>query len=88
VDLSLYTGRYGTPFGREAAVLVWKGELAVLYLPTENPTGALTRLKHVDGHTFRRVRSDDELGEEYTFEVEDGEVVRMIRNSNFLEKIG
>jgi CubicO group peptidase (beta-lactamase class C family) len=88
VDLSLYTGRYGTPFGREAAVLVWKGELAVLYLPTENPAGALTRLKHVDGHTFRRVRSDDELGEEYIFEMEDGEVVRMIRNSNFLEKIG
>jgi hypothetical protein len=48
----------------------------------------MTKLKHVEGHTFRRIRSDQELGEEITFEVVDGRVVRVWRNSNFMDKVG
>ena len=44
---------------------------------TEDPLASLTRLKHVEGHAFRRIRSDKALGEEITFEVENGRVARM-----------
>lgn len=87
-DLDLYVGTYGQSFGGEVAVLVWEGKLAMVSFPTENPTRAMTKLAHVEGHTFKRVRSDGELGEAISFEVSDGEVVRLWRNSNFMEKVG
>ena len=59
----------------------------MVYLPTDNPLGSLTRLKHMEGDTFRRIRSDKELGEEISFEVVDGEVVRLWRNNNFMDRI-
>jgi CubicO group peptidase (beta-lactamase class C family) len=88
-DLSLekYTGTYGQSFGGETAVISWKGELAMVSLPTSDPLGSLTRLKHVEGDTFRRIREDEAFGEEITFDVMDGEAVRMWRNSNFMERV-
>jgi CubicO group peptidase (beta-lactamase class C family) len=85
--LSRYTGTYGNSFGGETAVLVWEGELALVSFPTTNPVAGLTRLRHIAGDTFRRVRPDKELGEEVSFEVADGRVVRMWRNNNFMEKL-
>jgi hypothetical protein len=85
--LGKYMGSYEQSFGGEVAVLVWEGGLAMVSLPTENPMAGLTRLKHMEGDTFRRIRSDKELGEEISFEVKDGEVVRMWRNDNFMEKV-
>jgi len=82
-DLEKYVGRYERPLGGESYVLPWKGGLAVLSLPTSEPTGSLTRLKYMSENTFRRIRGDDELGEEIVFEVDsDGEVIRMWRHSN------
>lgn len=85
--LAKYEGTYAQSFGGEVAVLVWEGELAMVSLPTENPIRGLTKLKHMEGDTFRRIRSDKELGEEITFQVVDGEVLRIWRNNNFMEKV-
>ena len=68
-DLAPYLGTYsGQPWGGESAAIRWKGGLAVMSLPTGNPLQAITRLKHMEGDVFRRVRSDEELGEEIVFE--------------------
>ena len=86
--LSTYVGRYERPLGGESAVVVWRGKLAVLSLPTENPLNALTELKHVGDHTFRRIRDDEELGEEFVFEIgADGRVARMWHNDNYQTKV-
>lgn len=86
-DYSQYVGTYRQSFGGESAVLIWKGKLAVLYLPTDDPLSALTELRHVEGDTFRRVRDDGTLGEEFRFEVQDGEVIRFWRHNNRYPKI-
>lgn len=87
-ELERYTGAYGSSWGGESVVLVWEGQLAMVSLPTENPLGGLTKYKKTGEHTFRRVRSDEELGEALVFTLgEDGEVLRMTRNSNHVPKI-
>ena len=87
IKLLRYTGLYERPLGGETVVLIWKDELAMVSLPTENPLDSLTKLKHTGEHTFRRVRDDDELGEEVKFEVgDDGKVIRVWRNSNYSVK--
>ncbi len=85
--LDPYLGTYANSFGGETAVLPWKGDLVMAYLPTENPLGAMTELRHVVGHTFRRVRDDGALGETVTFEVEDGRAVRFVRFSNVYPRV-
>jgi len=85
--LDPYLGTYANSFGGETAVLPWKGELVMVYLPTENPLGAMTELRHVEGHTFRRVRDEGEPGETMTFEVQDGRAVRFVRFSNVYPRI-
>jgi CubicO group peptidase (beta-lactamase class C family) len=70
-DLARYLGTYDlSPWGGEMAVVRWKDGLALLPLPTDDPVRALTRLKHVAGNTFRRVRDDEELGETIAFETD------------------
>lgn len=67
-DLVPYLGTYsGQPWGSETAVVKWKGGLALLSLPTDNPVRALTLLKHDQGDVFYRVRSDKERGEDVIF---------------------
>lgn len=86
--LRMYAGTYGTAWGGETAVLPWKDGLAYLYLPNDDPIEGLVRLKQVGEHTFRRIRSDDELGEEIVFELDgDGNVVRFKRNSNYYPRV-
>lgn len=80
--LEKYVGRYDRPLGGETHVLIVDGKLATVSLPTSNPN--LTKLEHVEGNTFRRVRDDGELAEAIIFEVgPDGEVTRMVRNTNY-----
>ncbi|MEZ4415702.1 MAG: serine hydrolase domain-containing protein [Gemmatimonadota bacterium] len=68
LDLTPFVGTYsGQPWGSETAVVRWKGSLALLSLPTENPLRGLTRLKHDSGDVFYRVRSDGERGEDVVF---------------------
>ena len=84
----MYTGLYERPLGGESHVIFWQGELATISLPTENPLRSLTKLKHEEGHIFRRVRDDGEEGTLVTFEVdEDGKVIRMWSTVNYLVKV-
>jgi CubicO group peptidase (beta-lactamase class C family) len=66
-SLDTYLGNYLSSFGGESAVIRWEGELALLRLPSTDPMNAITRLRKTGPHTFRRVRRDEALGEEYTF---------------------
>ncbi len=86
--LNKYAGSYDLAWGGELAVFQWEDGLAMLYLPSDDPVDGIIKLKHIDGHTFRRVRDDDELGEEIVFEVgADGNVTRLIRHSNYSDRI-
>jgi len=83
-SLDMYTGRYDRALGGETHVFVLNGGLVTLGVPTTNPAGGLTKLEKVGEHTFRRVRDDGDLAEKVIFELgPDGEVTRMIRNSNY-----
>ena len=43
--------------------------------PTDDPLDGLVKLKHIEGNRFRRIRDDDELGEEIVFELgSDGKI--------------
>ena len=88
-DLEPYLGAYSAfPWGGETAVVRWKGGLALLSLPTDDPVERLTRLEHVEGHTFRRIRDDDEPGEPITFETDaSGEVLALVRFENRYPKV-
>ncbi|MBU4330368.1 MAG: serine hydrolase [Acidobacteria bacterium] len=89
LNLEDYAGYYDEqPWWGESAVFPWKGYLAVLSLPSENPANSLTLLKHIEKDTFRRVRKDKTLGEEIVFERDDsGRVVRMWQHSNYNNRI-
>lgn len=84
LDLERYTGTYDlSPWWGELEVLTWEGGLAMVDLPSDAPLEGLSKLQHVEGHTFRRVRDDGELGEEVVFEVDgDGTVTHMRQHSN------
>ena len=82
-DLRRFTGTYQRPLGGESAVLIRDGDLHVLSLPTGNPLNALTRLRHIEDGTFRRVRDNDDLGEEFIFEEMPDGSMRMWRNDNY-----
>jgi hypothetical protein len=87
--LDKYVGAYDEyPWWGESAVFPWKGGLATISLPTDNPLQAITKLKHIEGDRFRRIRDDDSLGEEIVFETDaSGNVVRMWQHSNPAERI-
>ena len=78
-----FTGTYERSFGGEIAVLVRDGDLHVLPLPTNDPLEALTRLRHIEDSTFRRVRDNGALGEEFVFEELPDGTMRMWRNENY-----
>jgi len=88
-DLRVYTGNYDSyAFGSEMVVFKWKGKLAVLNLRSSDPASDMSLLKHISSDTFRRIRSDDTLGEEIRFERDsNGKVVRVWQFSNFDNKI-
>jgi len=82
-DFDRYVGTYDTVWGR-FAIVRWKDGLAVVDLDSRDPFDDLTTLEHVEGHTFRRVRSDDgSLGETWRFAVDDrGRVLSVTSHSN------
>ena len=90
VNLESFTGLYDAqPWGSEKKVLSWYGHLALLDLPSDNPLEGMTLLKHVSGDVFRRIRRDDELGEEVVFErdKQTGKITRMWEHSNYSVKL-
>ncbi|MEE4329822.1 MAG: serine hydrolase [Wenzhouxiangella sp.] len=86
-SLAAYAGVYGTIWGQ--TLIVPRGDdLTMLALGGDSPAGALETLRHVEDHTFRRVRSDGSLGETVRFELDDDGVARrMQRHSGFQERI-
>ena len=86
--LARYAGRYESGFSGESNIIPWEDGLAMLSLPTSEPMRGLTKLKKVGEHTFRRVRRDDELGEQIVFQMgPDGSPARMIWNSNNYQRV-
>lgn len=84
LDLEPYAGYYDSYTWRgETVVVPWQGGLASFTLPNNNPAEGLTLFKPVGKDVFRRVRSDETLGEELRFERDAaGKVVRLWRHSN------
>lgn len=86
-EFDRYTGLYRGDWG-ETAVIHWKGALAFLELPTDDPLGDLEMLQQEGPDSFRRVRSDGEPGEQIRFDLDDeGRVLRMWRHSNYDRKV-
>ena len=88
-DLDDYVGGYSAqPWGSESAVVRWKGGLATLSLPTNDPAGALTRLGHDDGDVFYVIRSDGERGHDVVFHRDaSGRVVSYSQHGNHSPRI-
>jgi CubicO group peptidase (beta-lactamase class C family) len=87
-DPERFAGLYASAWG-ETVVVPWDGGLAALEVPTADVLGDLTRLKHVEGATFRRIRADgDDLGEEVVFESDAaGSVTRLLWHQNYSRKV-
>jgi CubicO group peptidase (beta-lactamase class C family) len=89
-DLEEYTGLYNAqPWGSEKKVVTWYGHLAIIDLPSENPLEEMTLLQHISGDVFRRIRRNDDLGEEIRFERDEktGKITRMWGHSNYSVKL-
>lgn len=84
-DLSEYIGFYNWDIAEEVYISTWDGKLAMLNLPTNSPAKTMNLYKHIEGDTFKRIRSDDELGEKLLFERDkDGNIVRMKIFENYI----
>ncbi len=88
-SLEIYLGTYDqAPWGHESAVVLWKGKLAVVSLTSNDPLASMMKLRKTGEHTFRRVRDDDNLGEEIRFEIgPDGRATRMWQHGNYNPRI-
>lgn len=89
LNLQQYAGRYNSqPWSSETQVIPWYGKLAVVGFPANSPSEGITQLRHVKGDVFRRVRSDDTLGEEIVFEKDaSGKVTGYVQHSNRYVKL-
>jgi CubicO group peptidase (beta-lactamase class C family) len=87
-SLARYVGTYSSSFGGELAIVRWEDGISMLGLPTTNPLQAMTKLRKTGEHTFRRVRQDEALGEEFVFEMgPDGRPTRFMRHNNFYARV-
>jgi CubicO group peptidase (beta-lactamase class C family) len=88
-SLLKFTGTYSNyPWGGEVAVFPWKGGLAFADLPSDDPPLEPTKLLHVEGNRFVRIRKDGDKGEEIEFIIgEDGKVKSMKQHSNYWPRI-
>ncbi|MFZ2493857.1 MAG: serine hydrolase domain-containing protein [Thermoanaerobaculia bacterium] len=79
-----YLGSYDVfPWGGELLFFSWGGELASVALPTMTPLKNIERYRKTGDNTFRRIRKDNTLGEEYVFELgPDGRATRYTSHSN------
>jgi len=79
-------GRLGTD--RHTYILPTPDGLTLVDLFSDTPMNRATRLRQVEGDTFRRIREEGGLGEVIRFDRdEDGRVTRMWRHSNYLVRL-
>ena len=90
LSLEQYTGFYNTqPWGSEEIIARFNNELVFIGLPNSNPTENMTRLKHIEGDIFRRIRRDDELGEPVVFHRdENGNITHYTQHQNKYRRLG
>ena len=88
-NLSPYLGMYDyQPWSSEVQVIDWYGQLALITLPANSPSGSMTLLKHEEGDTFSWIRSDNTAGDKITFEKNAaGKVTKMWRHNNAASKL-
>ena len=84
LNIRQYAGRYNAqPWSSETQVVSWYGKLAVVGFPSTTVADNMTLLKHVKDNVFRRVRSDETLGEEIVFEKDKtGKITGFVQHSN------
>ncbi len=84
-----YVGQYVRGLGAsETAVVHWKGGIAMLSLPTDDPRASLRELRHVEGDTFHQVDRDGEPGGKVFFDRDDqGRIVRMRNPTNYATRV-
>lgn len=84
-DLAEYTGYYKMDVLDETYISTWEGKLAMLNLPSNNPASSMVLYKHIEGDVFKRIRSNEELGETLSFKRgSDGKVVSMLVFENYI----
>ena len=84
LNLEDYTGFYNAqPWGSEEMIAKFNNQLVFISLPNSDPAENMTRLKHIEGDTFKKVRRDDELGETIQFyRNENGEITHYSQHQN------
>ena len=89
VNLDDYVGFYNEqPWGSEGYVGTWNGKLVSISLPTNDLVQSMTFFKHIEGDTFKRVKSNGELAEQTVFERDKyGKVFRAKTHQNYSEKL-
>jgi CubicO group peptidase (beta-lactamase class C family) len=84
-ELSEYTGYYKMDVLDETYIATWEGKLAMLDLPSNNPASSMTLFKHIEGDIFRRIRSNNELGEALSFKRgPNGKIVSLLVFENYI----
>jgi CubicO group peptidase (beta-lactamase class C family) len=85
--LERYRGVYASGFAGEVAVFPWEDGLGMISLPNAEPARGITKLKPAGEHVFRRLRSDEKLGEEIVFELgNDGRAKSFRRHYNVFSR--
>tara|TARA_R110002073_G_scaffold53840_4_gene138868 strand:- start:73695 stop:75128 length:1434 start_codon:yes stop_codon:yes gene_type:complete len=89
VHLDDYTGFYNmNPWNSSVYISTWGEGLVVLQLPENRPKYGMRFFKHIKGDTFRHIKENGELGDEYIFERdEDGKVYRYVEKGNYKNKM-
>ncbi len=89
LNLQQYTGFYNAqPWGSEEVIVRFNNELVMLRLPNSDPANNMSRLKYIEEDTFRRIRSDDELGEEIKFHRDgSGNILHYTQHQNNYAKL-
>lgn len=82
-SLRAYLGTYETWWGGEQEVILWEGALAMVNLPADRPLAGIQKLRKTGEHSFRRVRNDGGLAEEWRFTMgPDGRAAQLTVNYN------
>ena len=81
-DLTPYFGIYKSIW-QENVVFPWKGKLAMLYLPTDNPLEGIQLFEKVGEHTFKRILDNGKLHDTVVFEFDEEGKVKWFSDYNY-----
>lgn len=86
--LDEYQGVYDSqPWGDEDYIMPWGDKLISVSLSADDPMGNMTKLKHIEGDTFARMRRDGSTAEEIVFlRDKSGNVIANKWHSNISKK--